>query len=229
MELRHSRLNSATGRRRGPSVILGIAVVGAWTLAASAAEAQGFGIKGGVSLAEAVGIMELDARTGVPFDRNTGFTAGVYGLLLTAGDTVGFQLEANYVRRNTTADLARLGDAFAGAVIELDTEYLEVPLLLKLYTGRSAAGVRFSIYAGGSVAYVLHAKTIERFPDSVEETVVTDELEKFDVGFPVGISFNIGQLALDGRYTMGLGRLEHAGEGVDSRWRTFTFTLGFTL
>jgi outer membrane protein with beta-barrel domain len=120
------------------------------------------------------------------------------------------------------------------ADLQLKTDYLEVPVLLRLSTG---AGSPFAPYllVGPSLGYEIRCQIEEE----VAGQQVTDDCndddpnhKKFDVGVTGGLGFEFaigaGSLLIEGRYVHGLTDLND-GDSISERNRAFGAFLGYAI
>lgn len=117
-------------------------------------------------------------------------------------------------------------------------QYLQVPLLAKLYVGNGLA-----LMTGLQVGYLLDAKehmemtTIEKGEgDSfqyVESPAIDAEIpcKKVDVSIPVGVSLEYMNVVLTAKYHFGLTRVDDFPEGLKQNCKNklFTFSVGYRL
>ncbi|SFG36346.1 porin family protein [Prevotella sp. KH2C16] len=127
-----------------------------------------------------------------------------------------------------------------------DLDFLTLPVQANFYVWKGLA-----LHAGLQMGYLLRAHEkgnilsaklseqpsgntgiINFDPNdiSVQSTYVDasmkDAVRKFDLGIPMGISYEYKQVVLDAHYLLGLTNLEKSGMG-SSRNSVFTFTLGY--
>jgi|GEM_PF-1280327 len=166
------------------TLLLSIFMAGVMT---TAAQAQMVGIKGGLNLADFVNAdYDTDSRV-----------TGTVGISLDFAPTyssVGFETGAYYTRRGT-----EVGPG------QLDLDYIEVPLLAKLYMAQESP-LRPHLMAGPYAAFNLDATT--DIDVAGADLDIQDEVRDIDFGlmFGVGTDFNLQGMgmSLQARYAMGL-------------------------
>lgn len=165
----------------------------------------GVGIKGGLSLSK----YTYTSPDPMPFamENLTGLVGGVYfnmGL-----GPLSFQPEILYARMG-------MKYSFEGATIEYQTNYIQVPLLLKVSV-IPAGPIRPVVYAGGYGSYLLSAKGVMTSEEGSDSGDLDEMYKKFDYGLVggAGIEFKLPgvKLSLEGRYNLGLANVLKEAEG----------------
>lgn len=119
--------------------------------------------------------------------------------------------------------------------------YLTIPVMAIYYFGNSG----FSIKAGVQAGYLLSAKgsgdyengTVENgqyIPDAEQSgedsNTTTDIFKRFDIGIPVGVTYEYKNISIDLRYLFGLKNLyKYYDERIRNRSLSLTIGYGFTL
>lgn len=119
--------------------------------------------------------------------------------------------------------------------------YLTIPIMAIYYFGNSG----FSIKAGVQAGYLLSAKgsndfengTIENgqyIPDAERSgeasNTTTDFFKRFDIGIPVGVTYEYKNISIDLRYLFGLKNLyKYYDERIRNRSFSLTIGYGFTI
>lgn len=119
--------------------------------------------------------------------------------------------------------------------------YLTIPVTVIYYFGNSG----FSIKAGVQAGYLLSAKgsgdyengTVENgqyIPDAEQSgedsNTTTDIFKRFDIGIPVGVTYEYKNISIDLRYLFGLKNLyKYYDERIRNRSLSLTIGYGFTL
>jgi hypothetical protein len=157
----------------------------------SAAQAQYFGIKGGLNFSKLNTGNTLDLE-----DFNdkylTGLHVGGY-VNLKLSEKLSFQPELMYAMKGTKFDYELLG---APGEVKLRLDYIEIPLLA-VYN----IGSMIQLQAGPYIGFLVNA---DYTSDSDEESIDTDNFESFDFGLSGGVAFNFSALQVGGRYNYGI-------------------------
>lgn len=119
--------------------------------------------------------------------------------------------------------------------------YLTIPIMAIYYFGNSG----FSIKAGVQAGYLLSAKgsndfengTIENgqyIPDAEKSGEAsnssTDIFKRFDIGIPIGVTYEYKNISIDLRYLFGLKNLyKYYDERIRNRSFSLTIGYGFTI
>lgn len=119
--------------------------------------------------------------------------------------------------------------------------YLTIPIMAIYYFGNSG----FSVKAGVQAGYLLSAKgsndfengTIENgqyIPDAEKSGEAsnssTDIFKRFDIGIPVGVTYEYKNISIDLRYLFGLKNLyKYYDERIRNRSFSLTIGYGFTI
>lgn len=150
------------------------------------------GFKAGVNLAN----VTFDAEgADVSFDRRTGFVGGLF-VIWPANARAALQIEALYSQKG-----AKINEG--GGEGELELDYLEIPVLVRLSSDRSMP-TSFHVFAGPSVGFRLRAHAKSEFGGESEDEDISDDIERLDFGLAVGAGLELGRFIVDGRYTWGL-------------------------
>ena len=164
-------------------------------------------------------------------DPRTGLVIGA-GMFFPFNANIGFQPELLYSMKGAVSE-----DAVTGDEIELKTNYLELPLLLR-YNLPVAGTVRPFLLGGPSVGYQVGCDfkatsggtTGTLSCDEFAELTGEPELEKVDFGFNLGggVTFDMGgrALTLGLRFNQGLSRLM---DDADGKHRVLSFVGSFEL
>ena len=231
--------------RRVISLPLAILLVGVCALPA-AAQFPGFGIKGGVNLTEFVG-GEGDTKTGL----NLGASIPLFNLgpvqivpeifYAQKGGTEFESGEACLDLRNPSPDPTGFD-----CIYDFSIDYIEVPLLAKLYLPPipGARALRPYLQGGPTYAWKLDcelsieafaaAGTQERPCESDQFQDARSAIENADRGILLGGGLNLdvpglGALNLDARWIRGLARLRENSAGEELNNQAFTLLLGYTI
>ena len=102
------------------------------------------------------------------------------------------------------------------ATVKLD--YLNIPILANVYVAKGLA-VKLGIQPGFNVT---SKASVEKGGTKV--TTDLDGIESVDFSIPVGLSYEINNFVIDGRYNLGVSKIM---DGSDSKNSVFQFTLGY--
>lgn len=178
-----------------------VAVV-ALALVPDQAVAQQAGVKAGVSVSNLSFNPDYGARSAA--ERKTGVTGGIF-VVAPARQRLALQLEA-LVSQQGAREVFRFGDA-------VKLTYLDVPVLARI-RAFSAAGGSAYVFSGPTVGLRLSAKY-----DDGEVEDISDDIERFNVGWTAGVGAEVGRVVIDVRYTWGLTTLITEGD-TGSKLRT---------
>lgn len=131
----------------------------------------------------------------------------------------GVQLEALY---NSMGTDVMLSDSLADDS-EVRLQYLQAPLFLVFSLGPA------ELHVGGYASHLLNASI--RHPQQVQSELVALRANQFldtDYGLLGGVGFDLGQIYLGARYTIGLGTIGASDNAIlrDARNSQFQFYLG---
>ncbi len=178
-----------------------VAVV-ALALVPDQAVAQQAGVKAGVSVSNLSFNPDYGARSAA--ERKTGVTGGIF-VVAPVRQRLALQLEA-LVSQQGAREVFRFGDA-------VKLTYLDVPVLARI-RAFSAAGGSAYVFSGPTVGLRLSAKY-----DDGEVEDISDDIERFNVGWTAGVGAEVGRVVIDVRYTWGLTTLITEGD-TGSKLRT---------
>ena len=102
------------------------------------------------------------------------------------------------------------------ATVKLD--YLNIPILANVYVAKGLA-VKLGIQPGFNVT---SKASVEKGGTKV--TTELDDVESVDFSIPVGLSYEINNFVIDGRYNLGVSKIM---DGSDSKHSVFQLTLGY--
>ncbi len=168
-----------------------------------------------------------------------GFQAGLFAEL-PISDVFSIQPELIWMQKGGKT----LYTQIAGQEVErnLRYNYLEVPVLAKVKAGSTdGSGIGLFFYGGPFISYALNGNISteigeEKLEDQDIEFDDTDNQRRIDWGAAFGLGVNLGALALDLRYDLGINNLlddDLDTGGADDetylRTRSIGLTLGFVL
>lgn len=102
------------------------------------------------------------------------------------------------------------------ATVKLD--YLNIPILANVYVAKGLA-VKLGIQPGFNVT---SKASVEKSGTKV--TTDLDGIESVDFSIPIGLSYEINNFVIDGRYNLGVSKIM---DGSDSKNSVFQLTLGY--
>lgn len=177
-----------------------------------------FGVKAGLSNSTIKGetatqLTDLIDKTGgmIKTQNRNGFYAGVYASI-PLDETISIQPGINYVQRGYTlnGDLNIKGLGFLGtnAKAQLQTDYIEVPLLVKVNLDK------FEVFAGPQVGYLMNANvktTAGLLGINLlnKDFDVSNQFNKWDAGVNFGLGYKItDNIDVSAAYDFGLTKVD---------------------
>jgi hypothetical protein len=194
--------------------VLPLALVALAIAVPSLAQDGGFGVKGGVNLADE----DLSGSGAPSTSMRVAAVAGGF-VTLPLGSWLALQAEGLYTMKGAKVSVSGIDST-------LQIDYLEVPLLARVRLG---SGPRHYYVAGGvAPAFRMRARAATTFSTSTEELDVSDQVERFDLGVAAGGGMQSGPLVIDARYTLGLRDIDtDKTDGSKTKNRTIAVTVGF--
>lgn len=186
-----------------------------------------FLFRAGGTWADLRGLVVLDARGPVPFERDFGFAVGA-AAELRLSHHLSLQPEVLIVRR-----FARVGAEPPGArQSKLSSHYLELPLHVKWYPG-GRDGPRGNFVVGPMPALLLGATREIRDGNRIEEPDIRELLADLDWSLSVGGGFEFSEafanFTVDLRYVHGLTDMNAPGTEAAARWSTLQLLVGIAF
>ena len=177
-----------------------------------------FGIKAGLSNSTIKGETAtqlnslIDKAGGMVTTQNrNGFYAGVYASI-PLDETISLQPGINYVQKGYTLkgdlDIKGIGFLGAGAKAQLQTDYIEIPLLVKLNLDK------FEVFAGPQVGYLMNANVktsagILGVNLLNKDFDVSNQFNKWDAGLNFGLGYKItDNIDVSAAYDFGLTKVD---------------------
>ena len=181
------------------------------------AEAQGserklkVGGKGGWTYATIRGDAVTDEEVNIDFGGGNGFSLG--GVVAAqVHPNVTIQPEFLYTNKVVKADFTIEGVAATG---EINSDYFEIPVLVKLHGSDRPPGFAPFALVGTTFSFLVNAEQTAEAAGMTARQDIKDELTGTDVGltFGGGVDFiqDWGVVTVDGRYTLGLRTLDESG------------------
>lgn len=181
------------------------------------------GIRGGLNIATWGGadVNDFETATGVSVTSRTGVTAG--GLVsFPLGGLISLQPELLYVGKGAKFESG-------GSSATLNMAYVEVPVLLVITPGVQGS-VRPSIFGGGAIAFKLSCNLSGGgSSDSCTNQGIDTKGVDYGVVFGAGLGFSVGtgELQFDGRYDLGLGKIDNSSPPAAISNRGIVVTAGY--
>ncbi len=182
----------------------------------------GYGLKAGLQLANLSGSgVDSIFGAGVSKSMKIGFGGGAF---LTYGFSPMFaiQPEIMYVMKG-----AKFSEG--GATAKVKTDYLQVPVLLKL-SPQTQGKIKPYFFAGPFVGILLSAKATDGGSVDIKDNLKSTE---FGVSFGAGVGFPMtkGAITVDGRYDLGLSKVAKSDKVSDDNIKTGTisFFVGYNF
>jgi Outer membrane protein beta-barrel domain len=186
---------------------------------ASAAGAQGlgFGVKGGVILAD---LHEDDNGQTTPFDFRTGLVAGGF-VTWPLGSRLEIQPEVLFTQKGAKVEQG-------GGTLTQKLDYVDVPVLAS-YRIFGAPGRHLAVFAGPAFGVRVRAKSSASFSGgSTVEDDVSDQVARTDLAIVGGAAYHRGRLVVDGRYSWGFSDIDQdKSDDVKIRNRGISFLAGW--
>ncbi len=203
---------------------IGLVIVVCSVLMAGPATALvGFGIKGGLNVADLNDLKTIDTIEQLEQESKTGFVGGAY--LKFPFGPFKLQVEGLYSLKGAKGSSH---NGLSSEPWETKLTYFEVPLLLKYELPTPALKPFF--YGGASVAFLMKAEKRNERIDS-DWVDITDNLKSTDYGLVVGAGIGVFGITLEGRYTHGLSEMGDTKTGdilVDeAKNKTWSVMAGF--
>lgn len=105
-----------------------------------------------------------------------------------------------------------------GTDATLKLDYINIPILANVYVTKGLA-VKLGIQPGFNVTHKASAKA-----QGVSASVDISGINSVDFSIPIGLSYEINNFVIDGRYNLGVSKIM---DGSDSKNSVFQFTLGY--
>ena len=195
-------------------ITLGLLVLLGLTLSESVhGQAQfSLGIKGGPNFAN----LDVNSSVGDNYKNRTGFHAGAFALIKLT--KIGIQPELLFSRQGSNFQ-------FNSGSGEANFDYINIPIILKLYTVAGInlqAGPQFGFLSGGEVKSTIQGVT------SVQ--AAKDAYKGSDFALALGLGWDLPfGLTLDARYNLGLSKINDGTNAPESKNQVFQISAGFKI
>ncbi|MEO5979465.1 MAG: porin family protein [Chryseolinea sp.] len=194
------------------------------TCVAAGSFAQGkfaVGIKGGPNFAS----LNTSASAGQNYDNRTGWNAGAF--FLFRSERIGFQPEVLFSQQNS-----KFTYDFGSPSLKQNFSYVNIPLLLKLYT---VAGINLQV--GPQIGILTSAKREDfatgQTSGPITEQDVKNDFKKTDFSLALGLGWDLPLgLSIDGRYNWGLSKVNEGNSSAPPgtlKNQVWQFSVGYKL
>ena len=182
----------------------------------ASAQGLGYGVKGGVTLAD---FHADDGVEATPFDFRVGLIVGGF-VTWPLGGRLELQPEVLYTQKGAKAD-----QDGGTSVQELD--YVDVPVLVS-YRLVGSPGRHLSVVGGPAFGIRVRAKSRASFGGDTLEQDVSDQVKRTDLAVVGGLAYHRGRFVADGRYSWGFSDIDaDTGDEVTIRNRGIAFLAGW--
>ena len=205
--------------------VVGLVVLG-MSLFSSSAFAQADlagGVKGGIGFAslsaESSELQEFidDSRTGLIIG---GFVD------VPVNDMFSMMVEGLYSQKGATASVTEPGGTFD---VTTKIDYFEIPILAK-FPFNTMTTVRPFVYAGIAPAFKVSAKQTAEFSGEEDEEDLDDDVKGMDLPLVFGGGVQVGKIALEARYNLGLLNINESSDEEGSvKTRQFAILASFSF
>jgi hypothetical protein len=183
------------------------------SVAASAQVQFALGVKAGPNFAN----IDTKADPGQTYKNRTGFHGGAFALFKLT--KIGIQPELLFSQQGSKVEIN-------GTDLESNFNYINVPIILKLYL---AAGLNLQV--GPQLGFVSKAE-VESFVNgasgSTTKTDVKDQLKGQDLSLALGAGWDLPfGLTLDARYNLGLSKVNDSAGSEAAKNQVFQVSLGY--
>jgi len=170
------------------------------------------GIKGGPNFAN----INTESSVGENYKSRTGFHAGAFTLFKFT--KVGIQPEILFSQQGSNVE-------FNSQNIEQNFSYINIPIMLKLYT---VAGI--NLQAGPQFGFVSKAEVESTINNVKTTTDIKDELKGSDLSLALGAGWDLPfGLTIDARYNLGLSKINDGSNSPDAKNQVFQVSVGFKI
>jgi hypothetical protein len=173
----------------------------------------------GVSFAKFHGSDVGDQKT------RTGFAAGGFAEL-AFHPNFALELQGLYVQKGAKAE----ADGIEGTFV---LDYIEIPLLLKaIYVVEGTTRIAPNVFLGPAVGFKTRCKVKATSGGSTDEETCDNlalDIKSTDFSVVFGAGVDLGPVAVQGRYDLGLNKLQDVSPEVDVKTSAWIFTAGFRL
>lgn len=171
------------------------------------------GIKAGPNFAN----IDTKAAPGETYKSRTGFHGGAFALIKLT--KIGIQPEILFSQQGSKVE-------FNGGDIERNFNYINIPIILKLYL---AAGL--NLQAGPQIGFVSKAEAVQTIGGVTTTTDYKDFIKGNDVSLALGAGWDLPfGLTLDARYNLGLSKVNDSStNNEEAKNQVFQVSVGFKI
>ncbi len=170
------------------------------------------GIKGGPNFSN----LDVNSSVGDNYKSRTGFHGGAFALIKLT--KIGIQPEVIFSRQGSNFE-------FSSADREDNFDYINIPIILKLYTVAGIniqAGPQFGFLSGGEVK------------STAQGITTTNDAKDFYKGSDFSVALGLGWdlpfgLTLDARYNLGLSKINDGNNAPEAKNQVFQISAGFKI
>jgi hypothetical protein len=192
--------------------LLVILLAGVTHLASAQAQVA-LGIKGGPNFAK----IDANATAGENYKNRTGFHGGAF--MLVKVSKIGIQPELLFSQQGSNVHYT------TGQDIDTQISYINIPVILKLYT---VAGINLQL--GPQIGFVSAAKAKSDLSGIKTTTDIKDDLKGNDFALAFGAGWDLPfGLTIDARYNLGLSKINDASGSPQAKNQVFQVSAGFKL
>jgi len=193
-------------------ILLVVLISAAFVNQAQAQAQFAVGIKGGPNFAN----LDVNSSVSNNYKNRTGFHAGAFALIKLT--KIGIQPELLFSRQGSNFQ-------FNSSDGEANFDYINIPIILKLYTVAGInlqAGPQFGFLSGGEVKSTINGIT------SVQDAKDAYKASDFSLALGAGWDLPFG-LTLDARYNLGLSKINDGANAPESKNQVFQISAGFKI
>lgn len=170
------------------------------------------GVKAGPNFAN----IDTKADPGETYKSRTGFHGGAFALFKLT--KIGIQPELLFSQQGSKVE-------FNGGDIEANYNYINIPIILKLYL---AAGL--NLQAGPQIGFASKAEVVETVNGVSTTTDVKDFVKGNDVSVALGAGWDLPfGLTIDARYNLGLSKINDSAGSEKAKNQVFQVSVGFKI
>ncbi len=179
----------------------------------SLAQAQfALGIKGGLNFAK----LDVNSSVATNYNNRTGYHAGAFALFKLT--KIGIQPEIIFSRQGSKYE-------FNSQNLEANFDYINVPILLKIYT---IAGINLQV--GPQFGFLSKAEAETVVNGIKSPTDVKNLYKTSDVSLALGVGWDLPfGLMLDARYNLGLSDISDNSNNPETKNKVFQISAGFKI
>ncbi|MBX7125209.1 MAG: PorT family protein [Cyclobacteriaceae bacterium] len=170
------------------------------------------GLKGGLNFSN----LDVKQSAGANYNNRTGYHAAAFALIKFT--KIGIQPEIQFSRQGSKY-------TFNSQDFDANFDYINVPILLKLYT---IGGL--NLQAGPQVGFMSTAQLKSTVSGITSTQDVKDYSKKSDVSLAAGIGWDLPfGLTIDARYIFGLSKINDNVSIPDTKNKTIQVSVGYKL